>query len=87
MFLYHMNLQRPSGINVAVVGNFSGSKQQEIVVARTNVLELLRLDPTTSKLTVVYSQDVFSNVRSLAAFRLTGESRGTKHARSLSLSC
>lgn len=86
MFLYHMGLQRPTGINTAVVGNFSGTKQQEIVVSRMTVLELLRPDPNTGKLVSILTHDVFSTIRSVAAFRLTGESRGTLISPRFSLS-
>lgn len=34
MFLYGLTLQRASTITHAVHGNFSGTKQQEIAVAR-----------------------------------------------------
>lgn len=75
MFLYHLTLQRASGITHAVHGNFSGSKLQEIVVSRGKSLELLRPDPNTGKVHTLLTVEIFGVIRSLMAFRLTG---GTK---------
>jgi splicing factor 3B subunit 3 len=44
MHLYSLTLQKSSGITAAVYGNFSAPKQQELVVARGKVLELIRPD-------------------------------------------
>jgi splicing factor 3B subunit 3 len=55
----------------AVYGNFSAPKQQEIVVSRGKILELLRPNEQGRLVTVV-STEVFGTVRSLAAFRLPG---------------
>lgn len=76
MFLYHLTLQRASGITHAVHGNFSGSKLQEIVVARGKVLELLKPDPNTGKVHTLLTVEVFGVIRSLMAFRLTGGNKG-----------
>ncbi|KAF8631249.1 hypothetical protein AX15_002576 [Amanita polypyramis BW_CC] len=75
MHLYNLTLQPPTAIAHAIVGNFSGARQQEIIVSHGTRLELLRPDVQTGKLSTVVATDVFSSVRSLAAFRLTG---GTK---------
>ncbi|EPT04569.1 hypothetical protein FOMPIDRAFT_95487 [Fomitopsis schrenkii] len=75
MHLYNLTLQTPTAITHAVAGNFSGSRQQEIVVARGTRLELLRPDAQSGKVSTVIASDVFGSIRSLAAFRLTG---GTK---------
>lgn len=53
----------------------SGTKQQEIVVSRGKILELLRPDPNTGKVHTLLTVEVFGVIRSLMAFRLTG---GTK---------
>lgn len=52
-----------------------GTKQQEIVVSRGKILELLRPDPNTGKVHTLLTVEVFGVIRSLMAFRLTG---GTK---------
>ncbi|CAG8605229.1 6855_t:CDS:10 [Paraglomus brasilianum] len=75
MFLYNITLQPPASINCAVVGHFSGTKQQEIVISRVTRLELWRVDPTTRKLQTLLTQDVFGIIRSLTPFRLTGGSK------------
>ncbi|KAJ3280450.1 Splicing factor 3B subunit 3 [Borealophlyctis nickersoniae] len=75
MFLYHLTLQPPTAITATAIGNFSGTKQQEIVVARNSVLDLLRHDPNTGKVQTLLSHEVFGVIRSLVAFRLTGGSK------------
>uniref|UniRef100_T1J553 Splicing factor 3B subunit 3 n=1 Tax=Strigamia maritima TaxID=126957 RepID=T1J553_STRMM len=75
MFLYHLSLQRATGITHAVHGNFSGSKLQEIVVSRGKILELLRPDPNTGKVFTLLTVEILGVIRALMAFRLTG---GTK---------
>ncbi|OBZ70629.1 Pre-mRNA-splicing factor RSE1 [Grifola frondosa] len=75
MHLYNLTLQPPTAITHAIAGNFSGSRQQEIIVSRGTRLELLRPDVQSGKVLTVIASDVFGCIRSLAAFRLTG---GTK---------
>lgn len=55
----------------AINGNFSGSKSQEIVVARGKILDLVRPDDN-GKLQTLLSVEIFGAIRSLAQFRLTG---------------
>ncbi|RPD53419.1 hypothetical protein L226DRAFT_617381 [Lentinus tigrinus ALCF2SS1-7] len=75
MHLYNFTLQPPTAIPHAIVGNFSGARQQEIIVSRGTRLELLRPDPTTGKIVTVVASNVFGSIRALHPFRLTG---GTK---------
>ncbi|KAI0051028.1 hypothetical protein FA95DRAFT_1513146 [Auriscalpium vulgare] len=75
MHLYNLTLQSASATPQAIVGNFSGARQQEIIVSHGTRLELLRPDLQTGKLSTVIATDVFGSIRSLATFRLTG---GTK---------
>lgn len=72
MHLYNVTIQPPTSINHAIVGNFVGNKQQDIIVSRVTRLELLRPDPSTYKLQTILSHDTFGIIRSLVAFRLTG---------------
>eukprot|EP00095_Tigriopus_kingsejongensis_P012083 snap_masked-scaffold60_size442463-processed-gene-3.15 protein:Tk12083 transcript:snap_masked-scaffold60_size442463-processed-gene-3.15-mRNA-1 annotation:"splicing factor 3b subunit 3" len=72
MHLYHLTLQRASGVTHSVHGNFSGSKLQEIVVSRGKSLDVLKPDPSTGKVHTLLSTEVFGVIRSLMAFRLTG---------------
>eukprot|EP00002_Diphylleia_rotans_P015645 TRINITY_DN3029_c0_g1_i1.p1 TRINITY_DN3029_c0_g1~~TRINITY_DN3029_c0_g1_i1.p1 ORF type:complete len:1187 (+),score=271.71 TRINITY_DN3029_c0_g1_i1:60-3620(+) len=74
MHLYHLTLQKPTAIGMAVCGNFSGTKVQEIAVVRGHILELLRMDES-KRLQKVVSVDVFGVIRSISAFRLTGGSK------------
>ncbi|CAI9716004.1 splicing factor 3B subunit 3 [Octopus vulgaris] len=75
MFLYNLTLQRATGITQAVHGNFSGTKQQEVIVSRGKILELLRPDPNTGKVYTILTVEIFGVIRALLPFRLTG---GTK---------
>lgn len=76
MHLYNLTLQSPTAITHAIVGNFSGARQQEIIVSHGTRLELLRPDVQTGKLSTVVATDVFGSIRSLASFRLTGGTKG-----------
>ncbi|KAJ7365143.1 Splicing factor 3B subunit 3 [Desmophyllum pertusum] len=72
MHLYALTLQKASTINHAIHGNFSGSKQQEIVISRGKIIELLRPDPNTGKVFPLLAMEMFGVIRDLIAFRLTG---------------
>ena len=74
MNILAVNLQRSSAINVAIYGNFSGPKQQEIVAAKGSLLELLRPDDT-GKVISICSTPTFGLIRSLKSFRLAGANR------------
>ena len=76
MQLYNLTLQPPSCVTTAVVGQFCGTRQQEILLVRGSRLELYRIDTATGHMMRVLSQHTFSNVRSAACFRLMG---GTKN--------
>lgn len=76
MFLYSLTLQRASAIIQSIHGNFDGSKQQQIVVARGKILELIKLDPNTGKIYTLLSHEVFGVIRAIMAFRLTGGNKG-----------
>jgi splicing factor 3B subunit 3 len=71
MHLYALTLQRPTAINLAAFGNFSGARAQEFVVSRGRYLELLRHDES-GMLQSVNTTDVFGVIRSLRPFRLLG---------------
>ena len=76
MFLYNLTLQRSTGITHAVYGNFSGTKQQEIIVSRGKIIELLRPDPNTGKVYTLLTVEIFGVVRALMPFKLTGGTKG-----------
>ncbi|CAI4225266.1 unnamed protein product [Auanema sp. JU1783] len=76
MHLYNLTLQGQTCINQAIHGNFTGKpKSQELCIGRGTTLQLLCCDPSTGKLKVICSQEVFGVIRSLLAFRLTGGSK------------
>ncbi|ORY63421.1 CPSF A subunit region-domain-containing protein [Pseudomassariella vexata] len=75
MFLYSLTIQAPTTINQAILGQFSGTKEQQIVVASGSRLTLLRPDPSQGRVITILSQDVFGIIRSIAAFRLAGSSK------------
>jgi hypothetical protein len=70
-FLYHVSNNAITNIIMLFAGNFSGNKAQEIVVAKSNSIELLRPDDT-GKLISICETPVFAIVRSLLPFRLAG---------------
>lgn len=74
MFLYNLTLQTTTRIHLAVYGNFSSGRVQEIVVSKGKVLELLRPDDNGHVHTVL-SVEVFGEIRSLLPVRLTGGSK------------
>lgn len=76
MHLYALTLQKASCITQAVHGNFSGTKQQEIIVSRGKSLEILRTDTNTGKLHSLLSVEVFGLIRAIMPFRLTGSTKG-----------
>lgn len=74
VYLYHLTLQKNGAITHAIYGNFSAPKAQEVVIARGRILELLRPDES-GKVQVICSVELFSLVRSMLPFRLTGGNR------------
>lgn len=77
MFMYALTVIPPSAITQAVLGTFSGKRQQEIVVAQGSRLTLLRPDATQAKVQTILSHDVFGIIRCLASFRIAGSLKGT----------
>lgn len=76
MFLYSLTIQPPSTVTHAIVGQFSGTKEQQIMTACGTRLTLLRPDPSQGKVITILSHDVFGIIRSIAAFRLAGSNKG-----------
>ena len=72
MHLYSLTMQPPSTVTAAVVGQFTGTRQQEIVVARGSRIEMVQVDTETGRATRVMQQHVFGNTRSLASVRVAG---------------
>jgi splicing factor 3B subunit 3 len=75
MHLYATTLQKSSAITAAVYGNFSGPRQQELVLVKgSKVLELVRPDDN-GKVQTLHAAEMFGVIRSIATCRLTGGNR------------
>ncbi|MCJ1353375.1 MAG: pre-mRNA-splicing factor rse1 [Icmadophila ericetorum] len=75
MFMYSLTIQPPSSITQAILGQFAGTKEQQIVTASGSRLTIHRPDPQQGKISTILSQDVFGIIRTLAAFRLAGSNK------------
>ncbi|KAJ5544523.1 hypothetical protein N7461_006827 [Penicillium sp. DV-2018c] len=75
MFMYSLTIQPPTAVTQAILGQFAGTKEQQIVTASGSKLTIHRPDPTQGKITPIFSQDVFGIIRSLAAFRVSGSNK------------
>jgi splicing factor 3B subunit 3 len=76
MFMYSATIQAPTAITQAILGQFAGTKEQQIVTASGSSLTIHRPDSAQGKITPIFSTNVFGIVRSLAAFRLAGSNKG-----------
>ena len=76
LFMYSLTIQAPSAITSAVLGQFAGTKEQQIITASGSKLTIHRPDPTQGRVSPLFSQDCFGIIRSLAAFRLAGSNKG-----------
>ena len=74
--MYSLTIQPPSAITQAVLGQFAGTKEQQIITSSGSKLTIHRPDPAQGKITPVFTQDCFGIIRTLAAFRLAGSSKG-----------
>ena len=76
MSLYSLSIQPPTAITEAIVGQFSGTKEQQIITASGSRLTLLRPDPSLGKVITILTHDVFGIIRAIASFRLAGSTKG-----------
>ena len=76
MFMYSLTIQPPTSVTQAILGQFAGTKEQQIVTASGSQLTIHRPDPTAGQISTILSQDVFGIIRTLAAFRLAGSNKG-----------
>jgi splicing factor 3B subunit 3 len=74
--MYSLTLLPPAATTQAILGQFAGTKEQQIVTASGSYISLHRPDPAQGKISKVLSHNVFGIIRSLAAFRLAGSSKG-----------
>ncbi|PVV05044.1 hypothetical protein BB560_000437 [Smittium megazygosporum] len=75
MHLYNLELQSPTAIENAVIGHFSGKREQELLLGKNDRLEIWKLDQKSGKLACIHSENLFGKIRTAIPFRLTG---GTK---------
>jgi splicing factor 3B subunit 3 len=83
MFMYSLTIQPPTAVTQAILGQFAGTKEQQIVTASGSRLTLHRPDPAQGKIITALSHDVFGIIRTLAAFRLAGSNKGKSTVSSL----
>lgn len=72
MYLFATTLQQATAITHSIYGSFTQPDQEELVVAKGKILELLKVDDETGKVKVVYRQEVFGLIRQIVPFRLMG---------------
>ncbi|TVY62869.1 Pre-mRNA-splicing factor rse1 [Lachnellula suecica] len=75
MFMYSLTVQPPTAVTQAILGQFAGTKEQQIVTASGSRLTLHRPDPSQGKIITALSHDVFGIIRAIAAFRLAGATK------------
>ncbi|CCT63201.1 related to splicing factor 3B subunit 3 (spliceosomal protein sap130) [Fusarium fujikuroi IMI 58289] len=75
MFLYSLSLQPPTAISQAILGHFSGTKDQQVLTVSGSILTLHRPDSTHGRVQPLLSHDLFSIIRSIVSFRLAGSSK------------
>jgi len=78
--MYNLTLRPSSAVTQAILGQFAGTKEQQILTAQGSRLVLYRPDVSAGKVLPIVSHDVFGIIRSLAVFRLAGSNKG-KHFR------
>jgi hypothetical protein len=76
MFMYSLTIQPPTAVTQAILGQFAGTKEQQIITASGSRLTLHRPDPSQGKIVTALTHDVFGIIRTLAAFRLAGSNKG-----------
>ncbi|ODV87427.1 hypothetical protein CANARDRAFT_194901 [[Candida] arabinofermentans NRRL YB-2248] len=70
--LYNLTLQPSVSAVKCCIGNFTGNKKQQEVVRATNTaIELWKLNKKTGQLVKAFSQDTYSNIRSIQNFKIT----------------
>jgi splicing factor 3B subunit 3 len=75
MFMYSLTLMPPTAIHQAIVGQFAGVKDQQILTASGARLTLKEPNHLLGKIADVVSHDCFGIIRSLAPFRVAGASK------------
>lgn len=77
LFMYSLTIQPPTAVHQAILGQFAGTKEQQIITASGSRLILHRTDAQAQRISPVLTHHVFGIIRALSAFRLAGSSKGT----------
>ena len=72
MYLFSTSMQQATAITHSIYGSFTQADQEELVVAKGKIIELLKIDEETGKVKVVYRSEVFGLIRQIVPFRLMG---------------
>lgn len=73
---YSLTLVPPSApVCSPIVGQFSGSRKQELIIATANALTIYKIDSNRNRLVKIVRHEIFGIVRSLASFRFTGATK------------
>ncbi|KAK3375163.1 CPSF A subunit region-domain-containing protein [Podospora didyma] len=75
MFLYSLTVQPPSTITQALLGQFAGTREQQIITASGSRLTLLQPDPRHGKVHTLLAHDIFGIIRAISSFRLAGSNK------------
>ncbi|KAF2104355.1 pre-mRNA-splicing factor rse1 [Rhizodiscina lignyota] len=75
MFMYSLTIKPPTAITQAVQGQFSGTKEQQLITACGSYLTLYRPGSTLGSFNPALSRNVFGIIRTLSAFRLSGTAK------------
>ena len=80
MFMYSLTIQPPSAITQALLGQFAGTKDQQIVMASGSRLTLMGLETedgkAIGKTVKLLTHDIFGIIRAMSSFRLAGSHKG-----------
>jgi len=75
MYLYSLTLNQATAVSQIATGSFSAPNENEMVLAKGKILELVRQERDSSKLTTIYRQEVFGLIRCIKTFRLLAMQR------------
>jgi splicing factor 3B subunit 3 len=75
MFVYNLTLSQTTQVHNQILGNFLGTKSQEILLNHGDSLQLVKIDPNLGKVVTILRQWGFGVIRDIKPFRLTGGSK------------
>jgi splicing factor 3B subunit 3 len=75
MHFYNLSLETTNSINCAIIGTFTGTKQELLLLARNQYLELYKIDKNTGVLICLLQWPIFGIIRSMTRFRIPGSQK------------